>query len=120
MPQHDGDAPVASPQLLAEIDAHPGGDSDDEIDQRLRNAVDRSLNGLVGALPRSKAASQKGCLVVNPHSFVRRIGIQVPELDTLPKIERPVYSAAAGKDTNYLVVDVPPMGFVWASVGYSP
>ena len=64
-------------------------------------------------LPRYDQPAQTGYLVVNPHSFVRRLGVEMPRLTSLPAIEGPVYAAAATADNRYVVVDVPPNGFVW-------
>ncbi len=66
-------------------------------------------------LPRYDQPAQSGYLVVNPHSFVRRLGVEMPQLEGLPAIERPIYAAAATANNRYVVVDVPPNGFVWVA-----
>jgi alpha-mannosidase len=65
----------------------------------------------------SKGAQQQGYLVTNPFSFVRRVGLCLPELAGLPDIGRPIYAADATAKTKHVVADVPPMGFVWIAPG---
>ena len=54
-----------------------------------------------------------GILVVNPHSFVRRTLVDSSALVSPPAVEKPVYASSP----NYVVVDVPPMGFAWVGAG---
>ncbi len=110
-------AELAPLELLARIDARD--DVQDDIDQQLRGAIDRGTQRLAEALPRGDTEPQKGYLITNPHSFVRRIGVEVPELDALPTVEKPVYSTSSTKASKYLVVDVPPAGFAWVAPGQS-
>ena len=54
-----------------------------------------------------------GCLILNPCSFVRRVGIELPVSATLPEANKPIYSADQTEERKVAVVDLPPAGFVW-------
>jgi alpha-mannosidase len=58
------------------------------------------------------AVGAKGWLVLNPCSFVRRMGVHLLEQQGLPAVERPVYAADAADGKQHAVVDVPALGFV--------
>lgn len=62
-------------------------------------------------------ANRQGTMVLNPHSFVRRTLVTLPEsTQGLPEIGRPIYAATEISGTlakKVAVVDVPAMGFVW-------
>jgi len=112
-----GPSVVATSDLLAAIDdtadESETGTTDQQLDAALENAVQRFFE----TLPRRPDAAETGYLVANPHSFVRRIGLETSELKSLPTIERPVYSASKTGGSKQVVVDVPPMGFVWITPG---
>jgi alpha-mannosidase len=55
--------------------------------------------------------------VINPCSFIRRIGIELPVSPGAPTIERPVYAAEEHAGGLQAVVDVPAMGFVHLTSG---
>ena len=55
--------------------------------------------------------------VINPCSFVRRMGVEGLELSGLPTIERPVYAADEHAGAQHAVVDVPAFGFVHLTPG---
>jgi alpha-mannosidase len=62
------------------------------------------------------AASSRGAsglLVINPHSFVRRQNLSVQNLAALPAVEKPIYATGGTGANGQIVVDVPPLGFVW-------
>lgn len=85
------------------------------IDGQLAEALSAAVGQFAATLPQAKAPAEQGCLVFNPASYVRRIGLRLPELTGLPAVGRPIYAAAEGDDARHVVVDVPPMGFVWIS-----
>jgi len=60
-----------------------------------------------------------GTLILNPTSFVRRVGIENTGLGGAPSIERPVYAADEHGGQIHAVVDVPAMGFVHLTTGKS-
>lgn len=99
-------------ELLKAIDVFADGPAT-ETDAAVAAILQQALQSFAGALPRAGAARETGCLVANPHSFVRRVGIEVGQLTALPEVARPVYSASASKATTQVVVDVPPLGFAW-------
>src|SRR6185437_16114922 len=72
---------------------------------------------LAAALATSSTASPRGCLVINPCSFVRRMGVEGTELSGPPTIERPVYAADEHAGEQHAVVDVPAFGFVHLTPG---
>jgi alpha-mannosidase len=111
---------AASDALLTDIDLQDELDGRGMPDDLIQDAVQRSLDHFAGALPRSGTRPQIGYLVANPHSFVRRIGFEAPELAGLPEIERPIYSASAAGASKHVVVDVPAMGFAWVAAPPSP
>ncbi len=86
-----------------------------ELSIQLTNQVTHAAEAFAGCIPRDDGAQQAGYLVVNPFSFVRRVGVEMPELTALPKVEKPIYAAAESDGTKQVVVDVPPMGFVWVT-----
>lgn len=103
--------------LLAEIDQSAEDPDRQGLDQRIDDGVSQATAAFAACLPRAETAQQPGYLVVNPFSFVRRVGIETPELKSLPTVERPIYAAAGSGASKRAVVDVPPMGFVWVTAG---
>lgn len=87
-----------------------GTDLCDRIEQAVNNAAQR----LADALPRQKGEAVDGRLVLNSLNTVRRVGIQTNGIDSLPTVEKPIFAASQSGDHTELVVDIPPMGFVWA------
>ncbi len=63
----------------------------------------------------TKPGDGDGILVLNPYSFVRRVGVDISGLSKFPKIEQPVYAADESGQSKMAVVDVPPMGFAWVN-----
>lgn len=107
----------ASPaEMLERVDAAgddpPSADSGDELCRATRQ---QAAERFADCLPRAASKSENGYLVFNPHSFVRRVGVEMPRLEHLPAVGRPVYATAAGAKSKYVVVDVPALGFVWVS-----
>ena len=86
-----------------------------DVDQQLSERVAGATEAFAACIPRSDGAKESGYLVMNPFSFVRRVGVEMPELPALPKIEKPIYAAAESASTKFVAVDVPPMGFVWVT-----
>jgi len=78
---------------------------------RLATAMER----ISAAIPRSSGGASSGYLVVNPCSFARRIGVELPQLSALPAVESPIHSAGQGSGGINAVVDVPAMGFAWVA-----
>lgn len=54
-----------------------------------------------------------GYLVVNALNFTRRVGVELPELQSLPEIAGAVLVADDSSGTARAVVEVPPLGFAW-------
>lgn len=107
-------------QLATQVDqAEEVADAGD-LDARLQGFCEHATEQLAQALPRAAAAPGSGYLLVNPLSFPRRVGLEVPQLPSLPEVSRPVYAAAATSAARYAVVDVPSMGYAWISAGPAP
>lgn len=87
--------------------------NDTTTDAQLTDRLADATRDLAAVIPTAKTASQQGYLVFNPCSFVRRMGLQLPELSGLPAVGRPIYAADASNGVAHVVVDVPPMGFAW-------
>ncbi|MEX2176179.1 MAG: hypothetical protein WD872_17590 [Pirellulaceae bacterium] len=92
-------------------------DSGSKVDAALAASLETSQDRLATALAGQKPTSGRGVLVINPCSFVRRIGIETASLAGLPTIQRPVYAADEAAGTEQVVVDVPGMGFVYLTPG---
>ena len=117
--------------LTALVQGRPASPSASEFWQRLDDSSEQAdaagldeplavdLQGAVAAfaacVPRASDAPGPGYLLLNPFTFVRRMGIELPQLTSSPKVEAPIYAAAETASTKYVVVDVPPMGFAWVA-----
>jgi alpha-mannosidase len=91
-----------------------------DLDQQIVQAGQQAVARFADCLPRATQPNEPGCLVLNPFSFVRRVGVDLTQLGDLPTVERPVYAADLHQGTRHAVVDVPPMGFVWVTAGPNP
>lgn len=87
------------------------------VDVKKMAAVNDATAALASALPRAGVKTEHGYLVANPHSFVRRMLVDVPKLSSLPKVEKPIYAVGEAGGVKRVVVDVPPLGFVWVAAG---
>lgn len=112
-----GDAAAAGADWLARVDRDAEtpdvADPDSPLDGPLAESVRQSTERFAATLPGQAVAPRGGMLVVNPCSYVRRIGVDVSPLPGLPAVEAPVYAAAESAAGKFAVVDVPPMGFAW-------
>jgi len=111
--------PGPSDDLLAQIDTSAENPDCEGLDDSINQEVEAATAAFAACLPRSDTAAEAGYLVANPFSFVRRVGVELPNLTALPDIEKPVYAAAETETTKCVVVDVPPLGFVWVTPGKS-
>lgn len=105
---------VPSESLLESIDL-ASEDTDASIDEELSEQLETAQAAFADCLPRTDGDPEDGYLVLNPFSVVRRVGVEMSALTALPKVEKPIYSASEMSALKYVVVDVPPMGFVWVS-----
>jgi alpha-mannosidase len=87
--------------------------TDTVLEAPIRSAADQ----LASALTSSNPGGPSGCLIINPCSFIRRIGVEGLAIEGLPQVERPVYAADRHRDGLHAVVDVPAFGFVHLSPG---
>ena len=107
-------------QLLAQVDQVTDETADTPLDESLAAAATDAAQNFAHTLPRTTQPVQWGVLVLNPHSFVRRIGVDVSSFDRLPDVAKPVYIADEAGAAKYAVVDVPPLGFAWLAPGNPP
>jgi len=78
-----------------------------------QNAAEQLAVALTAANP----SGAKGTLIINPCSFIRRVGVEGIAQTGLPTIERPVYAAEVHGGQVRAVVDIPAFGFVHLSPG---
>jgi alpha-mannosidase len=96
--------------------AHGNADSAGEAS---KTALNVALGRLAALLPRTPAPTSPRYLVVNPLSFSRSIGLEVPRLEYPPEVKAPVVGAGLGAERKFAVVDVPALGFAWVESGGS-
>jgi len=85
---------------------------------RIQNAeFEAAARELAAALAAAKPNAPRGTLVINPCSFVRRMGVEGLQISGLPAVERPVYAADEQRGIKHAVVDVPAFGFVHLTPG---
>lgn len=120
-PGASGDVSEALETLAVDIDRaaelEPNTVEPAELDERLAAECHASAARLAGVVPRGKEVPQAGQLVFNPQSVVRRIGVELTGLAQAPIVEKPIYAAEQVDGRTQVVVDVPPMGFVWVAPG---
>ena len=80
-----------------------------------RTALRRFAQSLTGgeSLAGDEGDAAAGCLLANPSGMVRRIGIRSTRFHGVPAEHKAVYAGAVTDGETQLVVDVPPMGYVW-------
>jgi alpha-mannosidase len=104
-----GESKVQSPRSkVAEL----AESTSDQGDTSLQEEFDSASHRLAAALASGASTAPRGCLVVNPSSFIRRMGVEGLALSGQPAIERPVYAADEHNGNQHAVVDVPAFGFV--------
>jgi alpha-mannosidase len=72
---------------------------------------------LADVLCKTTPNGQRGTLIINALSFIRRVGIEDTHLSGLPTTERPVYAVDYHNQSQHAVVDVPAFGFVHLTPG---
>ncbi len=80
-------------------------------------ALSAAVARFAGLLPRGDVTkpSPPGYLIVNPLSFARRVGVELPRLEHPPLAQPPIAVAAQTGDRKFATVDVPAMGFAWVA-----
>jgi len=107
--------PVATDNLLAAVEESldQTDATDDELDRRLEDRLHDTLAGFFRLLGGDDRQAEAGYLVANPHSFSRRMCLDMPELPRPPAADGGVRAA----DERSVVLDVPAMGFAWVGPG---
>jgi alpha-mannosidase len=106
-----GQAKTAAPELSAQYSGLGTASHQSQA------AAQRLTAALTASSSAGSAYRPRGCLVINPCSFIRRIGVEDIKLSGLPTIERPVYAADEHAGEQHAVVDVPAFGFVHLTPG---
>lgn len=114
-----GDATEPASSLIEEVDRTADDADQQALDERAAQAMSSAAERFANSLPHGDGPQERGYLVANPSSFVRRVGMEVSELAALPAVEKPVYAAAESAGRKHAVVDLPPMGFAWLSAAKS-
>lgn len=91
----------------------------EDVDAQVAAELSKALQRFAARLPRKEATPEAGYLVLNPHSFVRRQTLEVPELPNLPVEGRPIYAVGRDGPRRHVTIDAPSMGFVWVASGKS-
>lgn len=105
-------ATVARPAIdLAAREAALAETCDTAVEEQLQERLESATTSWANCL--SGKSGSAGVLVINPCSFVRRMGMETPDLNSLPMVEKPIYAADSSGGPTQVVVDVPPMGYVF-------
>jgi alpha-mannosidase len=80
-------------------------------------ALDVAVERLASALPRGSGAAVARYLVVNPHSFARSIGVEIPAGAKPSAAAMPTAASPSADERQFAVVEVPAMGFAWVEPG---
>ncbi len=91
-------------------------DASAAAESELAHDVSEAAARLASVLAPS-AGAESGSLVVNPHSFSRRLLVEVSALNGLPTVEGTVVAAQESAGHKWAVVDVPGLGFSWLAPG---
>ena len=115
---HRAQATCAATQAIAALHDFVAGKTTaaEPCDASLPTAVAR-FGGLLPRGPADASTASPGYLVVNPLSFARRIGLELPNLGHPPLAQPPIAVSAQTGDRKFAMIDVPAMGFVWVAGG---
>jgi alpha-mannosidase len=102
--------------LAADVDRMADDGPNIAAEERLAEERAACLRHFAQTLP-SQDERPGGWLVVNPLSYPRRIGVELPDLPHPPDVERPIYATGQHAGCTHAVVDVPAMGFVRVAPG---
>ncbi|MGE0609660.1 MAG: hypothetical protein AB7O62_21390, partial [Pirellulales bacterium] len=84
---------------------------------RLNVELARGLQHLADALPNGPADPTPGLLVVNPHSFIRRVAVPLPDELAAPMVAGPVKRVQDVPGRRLASVEVPALGYAWVAAG---
>jgi alpha-mannosidase len=113
-----GDSSPPMPQsLVQEVDLSSSGAANEPLDQRLQQHLDSAADRFSQRIPRRSDPSLPGCLVINPVCAPRRVMLRLSQLDRLPAMEPPIYAACSADSEQFVVVDLPPLGFAYVAGG---
>ncbi len=87
--------------------------------QRLNVELARGMERLAQALPYGSQESTPGVLVFNPHSFVRRLPLPLPDDFATPMVAGPVKQVQDIAGRRLASVEVPALGYAWVAAGRS-
>lgn len=84
-----------------------------DADRELAEAQEQIVQALAGRLLSRAKEERPGYLLLNPCSFIRRVGLEMDDIKTPLPIEGPVKACQIDGGKAKLVVEVPPLGFAW-------
>ena len=94
--------------------------SAEPLERRLEDQLRETAETFAQSLPRGTERPTAGLLVCNPHSFSRRVCVELPEAMPLPAVEGAVRAAQESNGKKHVVVDVPALGFARLGPGGEP
>lgn len=106
---------VASWRTLIEGESPSGASANPSLEVGEAGVVKETqrLASLIASSSAGKNGDDVGRLVLNPLPFTRRVVVSGEGLNRLPGVERPIYAVDSESEKPGIVVDAPPMGFVW-------
>jgi hypothetical protein len=79
----------------------------------LAETQEQIMQALAGRLLSRAKEERPGYLLLNPCSFIRRVGLELDDIKTPLPIDGPVKACQIDGGKAKLVVEVPPLGFAW-------
>ena len=88
-----------------------------DVENQLDREFSTAATELARFLARGPGSEAPRYVLINPHSFPQRTGIELDDLTGPPDVEKPVYAAGQSQGKQQVVVDVPAAGFAWVAPG---
>ncbi len=107
-------------KVEGEQSPEPVDDGSAALDQQLQEHLQSAAQRFSASIPRGNGKPEDGCMVLNPCSFVRRVGVEIEGFQGVPATGKPVYATGSSGEKSRAVVDTPPMGFVWLTGNGKP
>ncbi len=100
------------PEAQEGITANP-----DELSEALKPLEDHWAQTLADRLQARSAPNQPGIMVFNPCGFTRRAALEIEGFGGAIPVSDPIKAAEFGEARARLVVEIPPLGYVWIPRG---
>jgi alpha-mannosidase len=119
--EHVGQSQRAAAQTIAALtDLTQGHSVPQQTEPNASGSAADACARLAEALPRTGSAGSPRWLVVNPLSFTRRIGVELPEASQALAVTGPVVAAGSAGSRHFAVVETPALGFAWIEPSQKP